>query len=256
MKWFKHDVDANTDAKLRRLVMRFGMEGYGIYWYCLELIAQSVNKHKLTFELEHDAELIAFSLNLNKDHVEDLMRYMVELNLFENNGGRITCLKMLNRLDSSMVSDPGFRDSLRLLRGEISPQISTESDSVMMGSCKNRTEQNRTEQKKNANKQLTNCLPADADCDSIPFAEILDAYRQAGGFEPVLKMTDKRRRHIRDRWRENPDMQTVEAWREFWLWVATECKWLMAQPKMRTLDWITKNADNFAKVREGRYSGA
>ena len=55
MKWFKHDSTANMDAKLRRLKMQWGMEGYGLYWYCLEIIVQEVSSNKFTFELEHDA---------------------------------------------------------------------------------------------------------------------------------------------------------------------------------------------------------
>ena len=37
MKWFKHDSNANTDAKLKRVRMKYGMQGYGLYWYCLEI---------------------------------------------------------------------------------------------------------------------------------------------------------------------------------------------------------------------------
>jgi hypothetical protein len=55
MKWFKHDSDASNDAKLKKLRLKYGAQGYGIYWYCLELIARNVEKHNLTFELEHDA---------------------------------------------------------------------------------------------------------------------------------------------------------------------------------------------------------
>ena len=32
-EWFKHDSTASIDAKLRRLKMQWGMEGYGLYWY-------------------------------------------------------------------------------------------------------------------------------------------------------------------------------------------------------------------------------
>ena len=39
MKWIKHDTNANQDAKLKKLRMKYGLEGYGMYWYCLELIA-------------------------------------------------------------------------------------------------------------------------------------------------------------------------------------------------------------------------
>ena len=99
MKWFKHDSDASNDAKLKKLRLKYGATGYGIYWYCLELIARNVEKHNLTFELEHDAELIADDFKLSSDLVQHIMTYMVELELFENVNGVVSCLKMANRTD-------------------------------------------------------------------------------------------------------------------------------------------------------------
>ncbi len=99
MKWFKHDSDASNDAKLKKLRLKYGATGYGIYWYCLELIARNVEKHNLTFELEHDAELIADDFKLSSDLVQHIMTFMVEIGLFENNNNIITCLKMATRAD-------------------------------------------------------------------------------------------------------------------------------------------------------------
>lgn len=99
MLWFKHDSDAGNDAKLRKLRHKYGAQGYGIYWYCLELIARNVNKNNLTFELEHDAELIADDFKLSSELVQEMMIYMVNLGLFENVDGVITCLKMSTRTD-------------------------------------------------------------------------------------------------------------------------------------------------------------
>lgn len=99
MKWFKHDADASNDAKLKKLRLKYGAQGYGIYWYCLELIARNVEKHNLTFELEHDAELIADDFKLSSDLVQHIMTFMIELGLFENTDGIITCLKMASRTD-------------------------------------------------------------------------------------------------------------------------------------------------------------
>ena len=99
MKWFKHDSDASNDAKLKKLRLKYGSQGYGIYWYCLELIARNVEKTNLTFELEHDAELIADDFKLSVDLVQHIMNYMVDIGLFENTSGIITCLKMSFRTD-------------------------------------------------------------------------------------------------------------------------------------------------------------
>lgn len=80
-------------------MLKYGLEGYGLYFYCLELIARTVEKHNLTFELEHDSELIARRVGIHHERVQEMMRYMVELKLFENDRGVITCLKMATRTD-------------------------------------------------------------------------------------------------------------------------------------------------------------
>jgi len=75
------------------------MEGYGLYWYCLELIAQNVEKHNLSFELEHDAEIIAADTGIHFELVQEMMMFMVDLQLFESDNGIITCLKLASRTD-------------------------------------------------------------------------------------------------------------------------------------------------------------
>jgi len=99
MKWFKHDSNANADAKLKRVKLKYGMEGYGLYWFCLELIAQCVEKHNLTFELEHDAEIISSDTGIHQERVQEIMGDFVKWGLFENIDGIITCLKMAERTD-------------------------------------------------------------------------------------------------------------------------------------------------------------
>lgn len=120
MKWFKHDSDASNDAKLKKLRLKYGAQGYGIYWYCLELIARNVEKHNLTFELEHDAELIADDFKLSPEIVQHIMTYMVELGLFENSNGIITCLKMATRTDE--YTQQIIRENNRLSNSRETPE--------------------------------------------------------------------------------------------------------------------------------------
>ena len=109
MKWFKHDTDANADNRLQNVLLDYGLEGYGLYWYCLELIASKVDKDSVTFELEHDARVIARNTGSTAQKIEEMMRYFVSIGLFENADGVITCLKMAKRLDKSMTSNQEMR---------------------------------------------------------------------------------------------------------------------------------------------------
>ena len=147
MKWFKHDTDASNDAKLKKLILRYGAIGYAIYFHCLELVAGSISEANITFELEHDAEIIADNLKIKGtaekagvDIVNEVMRYIIELGLFESDGSRVTCLKMLSRLDSSMTSNVKMRQMITYAREH--------HDSVMTQSCKKRLEENRREKKR------------------------------------------------------------------------------------------------------------
>jgi Domain of unknown function (DUF4373) len=142
MQWFKHDTDASTDARIKKLILRYGPAGYAVYFHCLELIAGDINGHHITFELEHDAEIIADNLKIqgnqtksSVDLVNEIMRYIVELELFESQNDHIFCFKMMKRLDSSMTSNSSMRNKIRELNGS--------HDGIMIVSCKNRTDKNR-----------------------------------------------------------------------------------------------------------------
>ena len=99
MKWFKHDTDANMDAKLQEVMLDYGLEGYGLYWYCIELIAQNVNGDNLTFELEHDCRIIARNTGSTPQKVEQMMKSFIKLGLLDEDSGHVFCLKLASRCD-------------------------------------------------------------------------------------------------------------------------------------------------------------
>lgn len=102
MKWFKHFSASHNNNKLTKVRMKYGADGYAIYWYCLELITSVLGTTpEVTFELSHDAEVIGYNLKVDTLRVEEIMRYMVSLGLFESeeSSGRITCLKIAKYLD-------------------------------------------------------------------------------------------------------------------------------------------------------------
>lgn len=136
MKWFKHDADANNDARLLKVQIKYGMEGYGLYWYCLELIAHGVDEGNITFELEHDSEVIAHKTGIHHERVQEMMTFMVRLGLFENSRGVITCMRMAKRLDQSMTSNPQMRKLIKRAREN--------HDEIMTESCPDKTRLDKT----------------------------------------------------------------------------------------------------------------
>lgn len=157
MKWFKHDTDASTDAKVKKLIMRHGAVGYAVYFHCLELIMSEVSESHITFELEHDAEIIADNLkiqgdgmNSGVDIVNKIMRTILELRLFQSSQDRIFCMKLLTRLDSSMTSNKKFRDKISTAKVENKALLDKSHDPVMIPSRLNHDtimqEETRTEE--------------------------------------------------------------------------------------------------------------
>jgi len=143
MKWVKHDTDANQDAKLQNVLLDYGLEGYGLYWYCIELIASKIDNDNITFELEHDARIIARNTGCTPQKVEEMMRYFVNERLFESIDGVITCFKLARRLDKSMTSNPQMREIIGKLKNH---------DAIMTESAKPMQDKIRLDQTREDNK--------------------------------------------------------------------------------------------------------
>ena len=164
MKWFKHDANANADSKLQNVLLDYGLEGYGLYWYCIELIAGKVEADNITFSLEHDARIIARNTGSTAQKVEEMMRYFITVGLFENSDGVITCMKLAKRLDQSMTSNKEMRAIICGLRGNVGVVIAkTEEhrdeshDSVKQGHDCVMQEEIRLEEIREDNKPLPSC---------------------------------------------------------------------------------------------------
>ena len=150
MKWFKHDTDANMDAKLQEVLLDYGLEGYGLYWYCIELIAGKVGAENLTFSLEHDARIIARNTGSTPQKITEMMTRFIEVGLFEDKGGLITCMRLAKRLDKSMTSNPEMRAAIEGIRNN-HDSVMTQSAKPMQDKTRleeNRVDKNKTDKKK------------------------------------------------------------------------------------------------------------
>lgn len=86
--------------------------------------------------------------------------------------------------------------------------------------------------------------------DDTRFAEVLVLYNRIG-LPRVAKLTDSRKRALRQRLKEHPDL----AWWEAYFARISRSKFLMGQNQMQwcaTFDWLLKPT-NMEKVLEGNY---
>ena len=127
MKWFQHQANSSLDAKLQEVLLDYGLEGYGLYWYCLELVSMNVEATNLTFELEHDCRIIARNTGSTPQKVTEMMTAFVKLGLFDQADGIITCLSLMKKCDEY---------TNKLLKTKVS------------GQCRDKVRSNRIEEKK------------------------------------------------------------------------------------------------------------
>lgn len=75
--YFSHDFDSRTDIKIRNLIRKHGMTGYGIYWAIVEDLYRNANAMRTHYDL------YAFEMRVE----EDVVRSIVEdFGLFKING--------------------------------------------------------------------------------------------------------------------------------------------------------------------------
>ncbi len=258
MKWFKHFTNARDSKDLTKVRMKYGADGYAIYWYCLELIAADLGTSPtVTFELTHDAEVIGHNLKIDQLKVEEIMRYMVELGLFENSDNTITCLKLAKYLDKKTTRNSTIHAII---------DAASKSDSAQSSPLPSETVPDSP-----PTVPLPSPLDTDTDTDkrqkhtskakarNVPYEAILDLYHEKLPLNPrIAKLSDSRKRQIRARW--NDGIPDLDSWGRYFDMVS-QSKFLTGRaapsrdrnkPFVADIDFLIKEA-NVLKVVEGKY---
>ena len=74
--YFSHDSNARNDQRLIKLRMKYGMEGYGIYFGIIEILREQ--EDYILFESDVDG--IAYDLRIEPKQLEDIIH---NYNLFQ-----------------------------------------------------------------------------------------------------------------------------------------------------------------------------
>jgi hypothetical protein len=133
--------------------------------------------------------------------------------------------------------------------------------------CNDRVEKIRGEESKDLSNSYELLVDSDAadlpekpQADACPHKEIIAAYHEILPACPSIRdWTPARQKTLRARWAEDKSRQSVGYWRKLFAYIA-ESRFLTGRsqtsngkpPFTASLDWIVK-AENFAKIREGRY---
>ena len=100
--YFSHDYNARNDIKIKRLILRHGYEGYGLYWAMIEDLYQNANAMPL------DYECIAFDLRTSSDMIESIIN---DFDLFEVDEDIFGSLSVQRRLDTRNEKSQKARES-------------------------------------------------------------------------------------------------------------------------------------------------
>jgi hypothetical protein len=89
--YFSHDYNARQDEKIKQLIRKHGMRGYGIFWALVEDLYNNANALRL------DCEGIAFDLREDQKIIESIVK---DFGLFIVSGKNISSDSIKRRLDN------------------------------------------------------------------------------------------------------------------------------------------------------------
>lgn len=113
MKWFKHGSNMRNDTKLRRVINKYGLEGYGLYNLIVESIVESLDNENPLPILEENIEDIAEFYNSNTTKISEMISFMVNQGLFEfTENKEIVCTKVYKHLQASQTRSEALREMI------------------------------------------------------------------------------------------------------------------------------------------------
>lgn len=101
--YFSHDYTARTDPKIKKLIMKHGMSGYGLFWAIIEDLYQNTNVLRL------DYDSISFDLRTDIETIKSIIN---DFELFEINGDNFSSLSVQRRLDERNKKSAKARESI------------------------------------------------------------------------------------------------------------------------------------------------
>jgi hypothetical protein len=100
--YFSHDYNARTDEKIKLLIRKHGLRGYGIFWAIIEDLYNNANALRL------DCEGIAFEL---REDIETIKSVIQDFDLFQIKDNYFGSLSVQDRLNKRLGKSAKARES-------------------------------------------------------------------------------------------------------------------------------------------------
>ncbi|MBW1853067.1 MAG: DUF4373 domain-containing protein [Deltaproteobacteria bacterium] len=120
------------DVKIKRVISKYGLEGYGLYNLALESITESLSTGSPMPDLQETCEDIAEFYNGNTAKINEMMNYMINQSLFELDemSGSVLCTKLYKFLDTSQTRSTELRAMIKGFKQANKPQLEDMSNTV------------------------------------------------------------------------------------------------------------------------------
>lgn len=93
--YFSHDSNARNDQRLMKVRMKYGMEGYGIYFGIIEILREQ-SDYTLTFS---DLDSISFDLRVERNIIDDIVENFDLFEIEEDSFYSKSLKKRMEKLD-------------------------------------------------------------------------------------------------------------------------------------------------------------
>ena len=119
--YFSHDYNSRTDEKIKLLIRKHGMLGYGIFWAIIEDLYNNANALKL------DYEGISYDLRVDVEIVKSIIN---EFGLFQIKDGFFGSLSVQKRLEERKLKSKKASDSASLRWSKSDANINKEEKGI------------------------------------------------------------------------------------------------------------------------------
>lgn len=226
--YFSHDYNARSDAKIKRLLQKHGIAGYGAYWSIVEDLYQNANA------MRTDYDCIAFDLRVKSEMIKSIIN---DFDLFIINGDMFGSLSVQRRLDERNERSRKARESASYRWNKTEP----DANAMPMQSDSNAIKEKK--RKKSKEKDININWKKDF---NIYLSELKIAYQEIVKDEPLI--TEQRKFY------PNIDiLLTLEkSYVNFW---ATEAGWKKKKnARTVSIDWRATFINSLAQKMNHVYS--
>ena len=239
--YFSHDYNARTDPKIKRLMAKHGMTGYGIYWAIIEDLYNNANA------LQTDCDCIAYDLRVDSEIIKSII---FDFDLFKIDGEIFSSLSIQRRLDDRNEKSEKARKSAQYRwnnKTDNANAMRTQSDG---NAIKERKGKERKLNTPNGVLLSSNKNDDNNHSGNVPIEKIIQSWNERTKLSKVNTISESRKKAIRARWNEHG---RDNIWKVFkktfesdFLNGKNESNW------MASFDWVM-NPTNFVKILDGNY---